>query len=497
MNDVELVLIKPNDKKNIYGTIPGEYTAIDPPYWLALMGGYLRDQGVRVALLDAEHANEDPAETARKVAALSPRLVGILSIGSNLTACTWKMHGSGVLAKAIKEEARDLPLFLWGQHVSALPERTLREEAVDFVVAGEGFDTVLELVKTLRVGKRDYDSIGGLWHKAPDGTIRGNNHIQYIQDLDALPVDGWELLADNHYRNHQQFAFEDLSKRDRYGCIATSLGCPYQCTYCAICRFSGEKNIRYKTPERAMEEVDYWVRKHNVYYLRVYDECFTFNRNHVERFCDLMIERGYHLSLWINARTDLVDEALLAKMYQAGVRWIGYGFESGSKRIRGKVRKDQYTLEQIKRCVKITHDAGISICSNFMFGLPDDDHETMQESLDLARELNCEHPNFYCTMPYPGSKLYADCVRDGVELPDSWLGYTQLGYECHPMATKYLTPAEVLAFRDYAFQAFYENNDAYFDNIRRKFGEEPVRLIKKMLDHKLRRRLLEETERTV
>lgn len=490
---VDLVLIKPNDKKNVYGTIPGEYTAIDPPYWLALMGGYLRDEGINVVLLDAEHANEDPVETAKRVAALQPTLVGILSIGSNLTACTWKMHGSGVLANAIKAESSDLPIFMWGQHVSALPERTLKEETIDFVVVGEGFGTVRDLVEMLKQGGREFDQIDGLWYKAGEN-IKGNNRIQFIKDLDALPVDGWDLLEDNHYRNHQQFAFEDLSKRDRYGCIMTSLGCPYQCTYCAICRFSGEKNIRYKSPERAIEEVDYWVKKHNVYYLRVYDECFTFNKEHVHRFCDLLIERGYKLSLWINARTDLVDEELLAKMYKAGVRWIGYGFESGSKKIRGLVKKDQYTVDQIKHCVKITHDAGIYICSNFMFGLPDDDYETMQDSLNLARELCCEHPNFYCTMPYPGSKLYSDCVRDGVELPSSWLGYTQLGYECHPMATKYLTAKEVLAFRDKAFDEFYANNDAYFDNLRQKFGEEPVKLVKKMLGHKLKRRLLEEAE---
>lgn len=490
MGNVDIVLVKPNDKKNIYGTMPGEYTAIDPPYWLALMGGWLRDQGVRVALIDAEHADEDPEDTAKKIAELNPSLVGILSIGSNLTACTWKMHGSGVLAAAVKKVDAGLPVFLWGQHVSALPERTLKEEDVDFVVVGEGFDTVLELLHSLHGQNTDYGKIKGLWHKDKNGRIMGNSQIQYIKDLDALPVDGWELLEDNHYRNHQHFAFEDLSKRDRYGCIMTSLGCPFQCTYCAICRFSGEKNIRYKTPERAVEEIDYWVQKHNVYYLRVYDECFTFNKDHVNRFCDLLIGRGYQLSLWINARTDLVDEELLSKMYQAGIRWIGYGFESGSTRIRGNVKKDQYSVDAIKRCVKMTHDAGISICSNFMFGLPEDDYETMQMSLELAKEICCEYPNFYCTMPYPGSQLYEDCVRDGVELPDTWLGYTQLGYECHPMATKYLSSKEVLAFRDQAFDQFFENNDAYFENIRNKFGEEPVSLVKGMLRHKLKRRLL-------
>lgn len=489
MDNIDLVLIKPNDKKNVYGTVPGEYTAIDPPYWLALMGGFMRDKGINVVLIDAEHENAAPDDTAKKVAALNPKLVGILLLGSNLTASTWKMHGSGILAAAIKEANSNLPIFFWGQHVSALPERTLREEQGDFVIMGEGFDTLHTLMEYVKAGNDEYASIKGLWYKK-DGVIAGNSEIQLIQDLDALPYNGWDLLEDNHYRNHTHFAFEDLSKRDRYGAIMTSLGCPFQCTYCAICHFSGKKSVRFKSPERAIEEVDYWVKKHNVYYLRILDECFTVNKKHVNRFCDLLIDRGYDLSIWINARADLVDEALLKKMYDAGIRWIGYGFESGSKRIRSLVKKDQYTIDQIKRTVKMTKDAGMSICCNIMFGLPDDDMETMQDSLDLARELCCEYPNFYCTMAYPGSDLYEECVREGRELPDSWLGYTQLGYECHPMTTQYLSAKEVLAFRDQAFDKFFENNDAYFENLRQKFGEEPERIIKPMLQHKMKRKLL-------
>lgn len=484
----DIVLIKPNDKKNVYGTIPGKFTAIDPPWWLATMGGYLRDKGINVRLIDAEHENADPKDTAKEVAECKPLLVGILLLGSNLTASTWKMHGSSVLAKAIKEVDESLPIFFWGQHVSALPKRTLEEENGDFVIKGEGFDTILQLVKMLQRGEDNYETIDGLWYKR-NGNIAGNDKMQLIKNLDELPVDGWDLLDDNHYRNHTHFAFEDLEKRDRYGAITTSLGCPFQCTYCAICQFSAN-SVRFKTPERAVEEIDYWVQKHNVYYLRILDECFTVNKEHVNKFCDLLIERGYNLSIWINARTDLVDEELLKKMYAAGIRWIGYGFESGSKKIRGLVQKDQYTLDQIKHTVKITKEAGMSICSNFMFGLPDDDKDTMQDSLDLARELCCEYPNFYCTMAYPGSKLYDDCIRDGVEMPDSWLGYTQLGYECHPMATRFLTSKEVLEFRDYAFDKFFENNEAYFENIRTKFGEEPVKIIQGMLQHKLKRRLL-------
>lgn len=484
----DVLLIRPNDKKAVYSGITPGITASDPPYWLALLGGWLRDRGARVVLLDAEADNIAPEDTAARVAAFSPNLVGILTLGSNLTASTWKMHGASVLAGAIKDAAPGQKIFMWGYHVSAVPERTLNEERCDFVVAGEGFQTVLELIRAAAAGG-GYSGIPGLWFKDGDG-VHGNNDMQLVHNLDELPIDGWDMLPSRKYRNHLHFAFEDLAKRDRYGAIMTSLGCPYNCSYCAISYFSGDKVMRYKSPARAMEEVDYWVKRHNIYYLRILDECFTVNRTHVMEFCRLLTERNYGLSIWINARTDLVDEELLAVMSRAGIRWIGYGFESGNLRIRDGVKKGQYDLERIRRVVDMTHAAGMHICSNFMFGLPGDDLESMRDSLDLARELCCEHPNLYCTMAYPGSALYRQALAKGWELPDSWLGYAQLSYETHPLPTEYLTAKEILAFRDFAFQEFYRENDRYFANILNKFGPEAVAAVRNMLANRIPRKLL-------
>lgn len=495
MNTCDLVLIRPNDKKEIYGTVPSGATASDPPYWLALMGGYMRDKGLNVRLIDAEGENLSPEQTVERIREYGPALAGILTIGSNLTASTWKMHGASIWVSAIRAGCPEVKQFLWGYHVSAIPEKTLREEAVDYVICGEGFETILELFSAVRSGAGEdaLEKIDGLWFRNGKGEVLGNRRMRLIQDFDALPYDGWDMLPVQVYRNHLHFAFEDLSKRDRYGAVMTSLGCPFHCSYCAISYFSGDKKQRFKSVDRALEEVDYWVKKHNAYYLRILDECFTFNRQHVMDFCKGLTERGYDLSIWINARADLVDPEMLRAMKAAGIDWIGYGFESGSKKIRGNVQKAQYTEEHIREVVRMTHEAGISICSNFMFGLPGDDMESMQASLDFARELCCEWPNFYCTMAYPGSQLYRDAAADGgAGLPDSWLGYTQLGYETHPFPTEHLTSKEILAFRDYAFEAFFQDNPRYWENIQRKYGDEAVQAIEKLLKNKMKRRLLEE-----
>ena len=491
----DLVLIRPNGKKEIYGTIPSGATASDPPYWLALMGGYMRDKGLQVKLIDAEGENLSPAQTTERLREYAPALVGVLTIGSNLTASTWKMDGASLLVSTIRQDCPEVKQFLWGYHVSAIPEKTLREEQADYVVCGEGFDTILELVSAVKSGAdaSALKRIDGLWFKCADGSISGNGRMRLIQNLDELPYDGWDLLPAQKYRNHLHFAFEDLSKRDRYGVIMTSLGCPYNCSYCSISYFSGDKKQRFKSIARTLEEVDYWVKERNAYFLRILDECFTFNRQRVMDFCQALIERRYDVSIWAYARVDSVDSEMLRTMKAAGIDWIGYGFETGSQKIRGNVHKAQYTEDQIRNVVKMTQEAGISICGNFMFGLPGDDMESMQESLNFARELCCEWPNFYCTMAYPGSQLYREAVANGgVGLPDSWLGYTQLGYETQPFPTEHLTAKEILAFRDYAFEAFFRDNPRYWENIHQKYGDEVVRAIEKLLENKMKRRILED-----
>jgi len=173
-------------------------------------------------------------------------------------------------------------------------------------------------------------------------------------------------------------------------------------------------------------------------------------------------------------------------MKKAGINWLAYGFESGSKRVIENVTKG-YKLEEVEKVVRMTYDAGIYICGNYIFGLPEDDQDSMNETLKLMLDVNAEWANIYSAMAYPGSKLYEIAVETNWPLPDRWEGYSQYSYESRPLPTKYLTSGEVLGFRDYAFNAYYRS-PRYLDKIRRLFGDETVRHIKKMTEHKMQRK---------
>jgi radical SAM superfamily enzyme YgiQ (UPF0313 family) len=469
-----------------------EAVSVEPPYWLAALGGYIHTQGYEVALIDAEAGGESPEYTAVGIAKLNPKLIGVLSTGGNLTASTWTMLSLGTLCRKIKE-VTDAPLFVWGNHPTALPERTLREETCDYVVVGEGFSAVLSLCHYTFESKPSRDSILGLrWLE--NGELCGNGSLSLIKDMDIIPTIGWDLIPENqrHYRNRMHFAFEDLSRRDEYGAICTSLGCPFSCTFCAIRAFSGNATkMRYKSVGKALEEVDFWVTKRKVYYLEILDECFTADKQFVYAFCDGIIERGYNLSIWINVRIDMVDENLLRHMRKAGIKWLGYGIESCSQNVRANSLKQQFSYQKIKDVVDLTKRCGQYICGNMMFGLPGEKEEDMLADVNMFRELMIEYPNFYCTMAYPGSPLYDRVLKEHPEwLPDTWASYAQLSYETKPLPTEYLTAEEVLAFRDKAFNMYFDDNPRYFEMIKSNFGQSAVDAINDMLKGKMKRKIL-------
>ncbi len=489
---MELLLLRPNDQKHVYSSV-SDLVAIEPPFWAATIAAYVRKNGIDVGILDAEVGNLSPQEVIGKISSVQPKMIGIVITGNNLSASTWKMHGAGAIAALIKEHLPDCRIFMWGLHVSALPERTLLEEKTDYVIKGESLSSIVELVKCELFGG-DPSSIKGLYYRMADGEIHGNPEIVLEDTLDNMPLPAWDLLPMERYRAHNWHRFGETPDTPKgYGVIATSLGCPFSCSYCAIYALSGVHRVRFRSVDSVLEEIDNLVTKYHVHYIKILDENFVLNRKYVEELCDRIIERNYDLNMWAYARVDTVDDHILKKLRRANIRWLCLGIESADEQQMDNVNKGQYNNERVKRVAAMIKAADINILGNFMFGLPDDTIESMQATLSLARELNCEWVNMYSTMAFPGSKLYWDSLKSGgQDLPESWLGYAELSYEAHPMPTRYLSSKEVLAFRDYAFEAFFDNNERYFDLLRTKFGETAVQAVEAMLQKKLKRKLLEQ-----
>lgn len=484
----DVVLINPGGKGPVYGSLANEYAAVETPLWLALLAAYLRDRGFRVGIIDAEAEHLTARQAVARALESEPLLCAVGAIGGNPSvSSTPKMPAVRAVLEELRQQSTNVRSVIFGIHPSGVPERTLREEPVDFLCRGETFLCITDLVMALRNGG-DTGNIQGLWYKQNDQVV-DRGWARQIENLDVLPLAAWDLLPMDRYRAHNWHCFGHLEDRASYAMVYTSLGCPYNCSYCNIHALYGGGGIRFRSAGKVLEEIDLLVTKYKVRNFKFVDELFVVNPRRMDEVCLGLAERKYDINIWVYARIDTVNEAILGKLYRAGVRWIAYGIEGANTEVRKGVAKGRFDREKILQVIRQTNEAGIYVIGNYMFGLPDDDMSTMQETLDLAVELNCEYANFYVTMAYPGAALYDTAVREGLPLPACWEGYSQFNRHTVPLPSKYLSSAEILRFRDNAFTQYF-GSSRYQDMILRKFGQPTLDHVRGLLTHKLPRVLL-------
>ena len=495
-NQIDLVLINPNTKKRVYQGLSKELSAIEPPVWAGLMATFIRKKGNSVAILDAEAENLTPEEAAKRLIEMRPRLVAMVVYGHQPSASTQNMTSAGQVCTLLKEAAPELPVLMVGGHVAALAERTLQEEKIDFVCNGEGLSTLQALLEALKSQTPNFSRIPDLWYRDNGRLCHTTSTAPLLRDLDnEMPGIAWDLLPMDRYRAHNWHCFGHL-QRQPYAAMYTTLGCPYHCTFCCIqAPFkSGEKALgikesvnsyRFWSPKRTVDEIEMLVKTYGVRNIKFADEMFVLNPRHVEGICDEIIARKLDLNTWAYARVDTVRDNMLDKLKRAGFHWLAFGVEAANERVRDDVQKG-FGQEEIFKTINHVRSADIYVIANYIFGLPEDDQQTMQETLDMAVELNAEFANFYCAMAYPGSQLYSMALAEHWPLPKTWTGYSQHSVDMLPLATKHLPASEVIRFRDHAFQVYFQNAK-YLDMVHQRFGPATVEHIREMASHKLER----------
>src|SRR3954469_8497341 len=191
---LDLVLVHPGTRMQIYQSLGSTLAAIEPPVWASLMATFVRKRGFSVRVLDAEAENLTPAETAQRIEEMDARLAVIVVYGHQPSASTQNMTVSSAIGTALKNLNPNRKLALVGGHVAALPERTVREEAADFVCTGEGPYTVLDLVEAARSGADDYSNVRGICYQH-DGRVVSTPAAPLVKDLNnEMPELAWDLL---------------------------------------------------------------------------------------------------------------------------------------------------------------------------------------------------------------------------------------------------------------------------------------------------------------
>lgn len=508
MTKLDVLCVVPGGKEEVYQELhTKKLTAVHPPVDSLMLAKFLQNQNKSVAILDANALNLGPNQATEKIPDYDPKLIVVSVEGNQVNASTQTMPAAGAVVSAIKEKFPQQKIIMVGHHPTALPQRTLEEEKTDFIVASEPYYTTLDLLNAFDHSQSpDLSAVRGLyWRK--DDQIIANPAAPLVDPSTEIGGFAYDLLPplDKFYRAHN---WQDLkeNKRSPYVEVQTTFGCRFHCHFCMIqVQFrAAEKamgyhpertSYRFMDPKIVVDQIEKLVVEYgSPMFVRIYDEMFVLDRNHVTNFCNEIINRGLSdkLKIWAYARVDTTQPDMLDLLRKAGFEILAYGIESGSTEVRGRANK-RFTQEKVLEIIDRVHQAGINIIGNYIIGLPSDSKKTYQETLDLARRLNTFWINVYAAMAYPGSQLYKEAVEKNWKLPPHWGAYAQHGPDTFPLATEFLTNGQVLTLRDRFFEEYF-TYPPYLKMMEEKFGPFAVEQIKQMTTIPLKRNFAEPVE---
>ncbi len=424
----------------------GVWATLWLPLSLANIGAVLEKNGHEVRLVDCPAEGiawgllEDLVNSSRPEAVIwstgTPSIQDDLEVASIVKKCNSKIF-TGV----------------FGTHVTVLDRQCMDAfPDVDCIIRNEPEITAGELINSLAAG-RNPEGIEGLTFRNSAGDIIVNSPRPFIQDLDVLPFPAWHLVNLDRYRLPLQGR--------RFLMVAPLRGCPFNCSFCTCQTYYG-KRLRKRSVKNVIEEIIYDSERFKINDFFIWAETFVVDKEYVASLCRAIIEKGLSISWTSNSRVDTVDPDLLWLMARAGCWMISFGIESGNQRILDGVGKGT-NLKQAREAVRSAREAGIKTVGHFILGLPGETKESMEETIKYACSLGLDLAQFYCAVPFPGSRLYDHALEEGWITSNDYSSFKQ-DYALMRLPT--VTPEEVSKYRDLAYRKFYFNPRGVFSTLR-------------------------------
>jgi anaerobic magnesium-protoporphyrin IX monomethyl ester cyclase len=385
---------------------------IGPPLSLLSLAAPLRDAGFDAQVIDG-------ALRPDYLRLIEKEIQNCLCFGVSLL--TGPMIAETIaVARHVKHLRPELPIIFGGWHPSLLPAQTLNEPYVDAVVLHQGELTLLETVQRLAAGK-SLDLVGGCWFKR-------NGRIQQNPDRPNAPLSSLHKPA---YDLVDFDAYEALSG-ERTLPYATSVGCPYDCSYCTDAVFYNRRFNAYGAP-RVAEEMAELTRQHRLRKIALVDSNFLVNTRRAVDIARGLIKTGAHVEWTFQASTDLLcrmNDADVEALGESGVTHIGFGTESASEPVLLKMNKLHQRVGDMYEAARKCKRAGIRVTYNLILGYPGETEEDRHETLRVMSEINDRFdnvsfsPNIFT--PYPGIPAWSELRKLGIEEPQTLAEWSQI-----------------------------------------------------------------------
>ena len=363
------------------------------------LSAVLREAGHETELLYSGY-QLDEGELLASVDAASPDLVAF-------STTTHQYPYIVEYARILKRERPNLVRVCGGTHPTLVPEEVSANPDFDIVCVGEGEEAMVDLADALAAG-RSYESIANLWVRRGEKVLR-NPMRPLIKDLDSLPMVDREV-----------FGFDQiLAANDGWVDMMVGRGCPYNCSYCCNhalkARYKGlGAYVRFRSPEHVMAELRALGEMYAVKTINFQDDIFTLNKRWTLDFCQAYAAE-FEWPFWINTRVDRITDPevveALAKARCAGIR---VGVENGNEDLRVTVLNRRMSNADIIAAFRLAQEHGLKTSTTNMIGVPGETFATIEQTIDLNRQLHPDDFQFSVFYPYPMTELGDACVAQGL-----------------------------------------------------------------------------------
>lgn len=285
-----------------------------------------------------------------------------------------------------------------------------------------------------------------------NGDIKEVITKQFNEEFE-IPVPKHELFVFKNYRY-------PFVRSNRFATVLSEYGCPFKCSFCII----GALGYKYRKLQNLLDELNY-VRSLGINEIFFITQTFGANRRFAFDLCKAI--SGLGLKWFTFSRVDVLNEELLILMKKSGCHTIIFGIESGSDFILAKYRKG-YTKQQVFDKINFCKKIGIMTVGTFIFGLPEDSHRTMFETLQFLKHLPLDYASFNVAVPRAGTDLRSEAIRENL-IDENFITMDQSGTPV-AMRTKFISSDSVLSYRRRAVFYFYFNPLRIFRIIIKRFS---------------------------
>jgi len=390
-----------------------------PPMGLGYLAAVVSNMGIEVKILDCliqgwgqeEEENEELIRVglsekaiADYIADFNPDIVGV---NCQFSRQYKNYHRIFSVIKKVKPECF---VIAGGAHVSVCPQEVFKDENCDFILIGEAEESFRHLLECL-IKEEEFNAVDGLGFKY-NGKMYINEKTKWIDNLDSLPYPAYEIMDLDKYFGLE--ASHGLRHRNRFSPVITSRGCPAKCTFCSAHKVWGS-NYRFRSIDNVLCEMRILKDKYGIEELMFEDDNVTANPKWAKELFSRMIKEEFNF-VWDTPNGVGVwsmDEEMIDLMKQSGCTKLNFPVESGSQKVLDTIIKKPIRLSRIKQLIKHCRKSNLNCGMFLVIGMPGETIEDIWASFRFAAKCGCYEPHISVATPYPGTKLFQECMQKG------------------------------------------------------------------------------------